>query len=461
MKKNMKRVFFFYSLLFIALIAHLIYFTIFEKDTSLNSYNPRLNVIDNSIQRGMIFDSNGITLAETVTSGGSIQRNYYYPEEFCHIIGYMPKGKSGLEAKSNFTLQKLDNELYQRIQTIFSETSKPRGNNIFITIDSKLQQYVHEKLGKTKGAVVVLEPQTGKVLSMVSYPDFNPMKIEKNWDNLKNDKDNSPLLNRAAQGLYPPGSTFKILTAGAEIETNSNYESFSYDCKGEDFFDQKKIHCFNSTVHGKIGLSEALENSCNTFFATIGEKFEKGVLFSYAEKAMFNKPFDYTLEYNKSSFTLSETATPTEIVETSIGQGKTLVSPLHMAMITASVANNGIMMKPYIIDHIESYSRNPIDTTEPEVLSEVFSEETAKKLTEMMVKVVENGTGTEAKIKGVSIAGKTGTAENSSGKDHSWFTAFAPSENPKIVVTVLLENAGNGSKAIPLAHDIIKKALNN
>ena len=119
------------------------------------------------------------------------------------------------------------------------------------------------------------------------------------------------------------------------------------------------------------------------------------------------------------------------------------------------------MMKPYIIDHIESYSRNPIDTTEPEVLSEVFSEETAKKLTEMMVKVVENGTGTEAKIKGVSIAGKTGTAENSSGKDHSWFTAFAPSENPKIVVTVLLENAGNGSKAIPLAHDIIKKALNN
>ncbi len=459
MKKNMKRVFFFYSLLFIMLIVHLIYFTVFEEDVSLNSYNPRLNVIDNSIQRGMIFDANGITLAETITSGGSIQRNYYYPEEFCHIIGYMQKGKLGLEAKSNFTLQKLDNELYQRIKTIFSDKEKPKGNNIFITIDSKLQQYVYEKLGKTKGAVVVLEPKTGKILSMVSYPCFNPMEIEEIWDELKNDTDNSPLLNRAAQGLYPPGSTFKILTAGAEIETDPNYKNFSYTCKGEDSFDQKKIHCFNSTVHGKIRLDEALENSCNTFFATIGKKLGSDVLISYTEKAMFNKDFNYTLEYNKSSFSLTESSDLTEIVETSIGQGKTLVSPLHMAMITASVANNGIMMKPYIIDHTESYSRNPLETTEPEVLSEVFSEETAKTLTEMMVKVVETGTGTEAKIKGVSIAGKTGTAENSSGKDHAWFTAFAPSDDPEVVVTVLLENAGNGSKAIPLARDVIQKAL--
>lgn len=459
MKKNMKRVFFFYSLLFVAIIAHLLYFAIFEKNVPINSYNPRLNKIDNSIKRGMIFDTNGITLAETVTSGGSIDRAYYYPEEFCHIIGYMPKGKSGLEAKINFTLQKLDNELLQRLESAFSEGNIPRGNNVFITIDSNLQHYIYKRLGKSKGAVVVMEPKTGKILSMVSYPSFDPLKIERDWEKLKNDDENSPLLNRATQGLYPPGSTFKILTAGAEIETDPNYENFSYTCRGEDFFDRKKIRCFNSTVHGKVNISDAVEHSCNTFFATIGQNLGSKVLSEYASKAMFNSPFDFTLEYNKSSFTLSETSKPTEVVETAIGQGKTLVSPLHMAMITSSVANKGIMMKPYIIERVESCSREVLETAVPTELSAVFTEETSLKLTEMMKKVVDSGTGTEAKIKGINIAGKTGTAENPSGADHAWFTAFAPAENPEITVTVLLENAGNGSEAIPLARDIIEYIL--
>ncbi len=459
MKKNMKKVFFFYSLLFILIIAHLLYLIIFEKETSINSYNPRLNMIDNSIKRGIIFDTNGTTLAETVTSGGSIKREYYYPEEFCHIIGYMPKGKSGLEAKSNFTLQELDNELLQRANAIFSEENIPRGNNIFITIDSNLQHYIYEKLGRSKGAVVVMEPKTGKILSMVSYPSFNPIEIERDWDKLKDDDKNSPLLNRATQGLYPPGSTFKILTAGAEIETNPNYSDFSYTCKGEDFFDRKKIRCFNSTVHGKVDIYSALEHSCNTFFATIGQKIGSNILSLYAQKAMFNTPLEFTLEYNKSSFTLSNDSKPTEVVETAIGQGKTLVSPLHMAMITSAVANKGIMMKPYIIDRIESYSREPLKTTVPTEMSVLFSEQTSIKLTEMMKKVVDSGTGAEAKIKGITIAGKTGTAETPSGADHAWFTAFAPAEDPKITVTVLLENAGNGSEAIPITRDIIEYIL--
>jgi len=458
MKKNMKKVFFFYTMLFFLLAAHLTALAVFERDTVINSYNPRLNKIDNSVQRGIIFDSKGITLADTSITNEGTKREYYYPEEFCHIIGYMPKGKSGIEEKYNFTLQELDNELYQRITSIFSNNI-PRGNNLFLTIDSKLQQYVYKKLGKSKGAVVAMEPSTGKILAMVSYPCFNPKSIEEDWEELKKDTKNSPLINRATQGLYPPGSTFKILTAGAEIETNPDHENFSYTCKGEDFFDKKKIRCFNSTAHGKVDLSDALKFSCNTFFATIGQKIGGNSLMTYAEKAMFNKPLEYTLEYNKSSFAVNENSKPTEIAETSIGQGKTLVSPLHMAMITSAVANNGIMMKPYIIEHIESYSRNEISTTFPERLSEVFSETTAKKVTEMMEKAVESGTGEEARINGISIAGKTGTAENASGKDHAWFTAFAPADNPKIAVTVILENAGKGSKAIPIARDIIEHFL--
>jgi len=460
MKKNMKRVFFFYSLLFIALIAHLIYFTIFEKDIAVNSYNPRLNKIDNSVLRGIIFDSEGKTLADTeITTGGGIERQYYYPREFCHIIGYMPKGKAGIEAKYNFTLQELDNELYQRFMAIFSEQDKPRGNNIFLTIDSDLQRYVYERLGKLKGAVVVMEPSTGKILAMVSYPNFDPTEIDENWDELKKNEKNSPLLNRATQGLYPPGSTFKMLTAGAEMETDPDYKDYLYTCEGEDYFGVKKIHCFNSTVHGKVNLSDAVKDSCNTFFASVGQKLGTSHLLEYAQKAMFNEDLGYELEYKKSSFSLNENSQISELVQTAIGQGKTLVTPLHMAMITSSVANNGVMMKPYIVDHVESYSRNEVNMTYPEKISEVFSEGTASELKEMMERVVSDGTGTDAKMKGINIAGKTGTAENASGKDHAWFTAFAPAENPKVTVTVILEKAGNGSEAIPIVRDIMKYAL--
>lgn len=461
MKKMMKRVFIFYTLLFILLIVHLVNFTVFEKDIAINSYNPRLNKIDDSVKRGMIFDSKGITLADTTENNGTMQRNYYYPEEFCHVIGYTPKGKAGLEAKCNFILQELDNELYQRFNAIISDDSTPKGNNVFLTINSKLQKYVYKKLGKSKGAVVVMEPSTGKILSMVSYPNFNPNDIEENWEELKNDTENSPLLNRATQGLYPPGSTFKMLTAGAEIEKEPNYASFSYICKGEDSFDRKKIHCFNSTKHGKVTLSEALENSCNTFFATIGLRLGSNSLTEYADKAMFNKPYNFILDYNKSSFSLDENSKITEITETAIGQGKTLVTPLHLAMITSAVANDGVMMKPYIIDHTESYTRNTVDTTFPERLSDVFTKETSDTLTEMMKKVVDSGTGVEAKLKNISVAGKTGTAENASGKDHAWFTAFAPADDPKVVVTVLLENAGNGSRAIPIVRDILEYTIEN
>ncbi len=460
MKKNMKRVFYFYSLLFLLLIFHILKFALYDSgDVVINSYNPRLSAVDKNIKRGAILDSNGIVLTDSVVSGSAVERRYSYPREFCHIIGYMPKGKAGIESKYNFTLQKPDNEIYQRLVNIFSDDTPIQGNNIYLTIDSDLQKYVYKKLGVSKGSVVVMEPSTGKILSMVSYPNFNPAEIESNWDELKNDTDNSPLINRASQGLYPPGSTFKIITAGAEIETNPNWKLKTYTCKGENLYGHKIIHCFNSAKHGSIDTSKALSVSCNTFFATVGTEIGGENLNIYAEKALFNNPYDFPLEYNKSSFSLSGDSTESELVETSIGQGKTLVTPLHMAMITSSVANGGIMMRPYIIDHVESYSGNEIEKTYPSRQTQVFSSDTAYELKTMMESVVTSGTATEAKIKGISVAGKTGTAENASGNDHAWFVAFAPADNPKVVVAVILENAGSGSKAVPITRDIIKYVL--
>lgn len=460
MKKNMKKIFGLYMLLFFSLIIYILKFSLIDSQhIKTNSYNPRVGSVDENIKRGTVYDSKGDVLAESIKTETGYKREYPYSEQFAHIVGFMSNGYSGVELYYNFELESLDNELYQRILNIFTDDFELQGNNIRLTLNSKLQKYVYKKIGKTKGAVVAIEPKTGKILSMVSYPTFNPSTVAENWKTLSSDE-NSPLINRASQGLYPPGSTFKIVTAAAEIETDTNWKNFSHKCKGEVSFSDKKIRCFNSTVHGKVDLKEALQYSCNTFFSLIGNNLGGDVLHLYAEKAMFNKPIYYPLEYKQSSFVLTSADTTSELVQTAIGQGKTLVSPLHMTLIVSAAANGGVMMKPYIVDSIESYDQDVLKQYSPSKLADVFDKETSDILKDMMKSVVTSGTAIEAKTKNIQIAGKTGTAENASGKDHSWFIAFAPADNPQIVVGVILENAGRGNKAVPMTRDIISYYLN-
>ncbi len=459
MKNNIKIVFCLYLILFLSLIAYIIKFTAFDsKKIISNSYNPRVSINDENIKRGSIYDCNKVVLAESIYNKG-YERKYTYPEAFSHVIGYTEAGKSGIEANYNFELDNLNFEIWQRILNIFKDEPLV-GNSLHLTIDSNIQNYAYKKLGKLKGAIVVMEPNTGKIIAMVSYPNFNPNEIGHSWNNLNNDKD-SPLINRATQGLYPPGSTFKIITSASIIDNIEDYKNFTYECKGIEQFGKDKVRCFNQNAHGKIDLKNALRLSCNTFFSHSMDKLGTEALNKTASEVMFNSPLNFPLEYNKSSFVLNDKSNTQEIILTAIGQGKTLVTPLHMAMIVSSVANGGLMMTPYIVDHIEGYNGKTIKKNIPHKLTQAFSPDTSYEIAKYMEDVVTSGTAVDAKIKNIRIAGKTGTAENSTGKDHSWFVCFAPADNPKVTVVVILENAGKGSYAIPIARDILKEVLLN
>lgn len=489
MKVAIKRVFWLYTSLFLMLIIYLIKLSIVDsKEYITNPYNPRLTQSSSDIKRGNIIDNKGNIIAESVANeDGTFKRVYNYSNSFSHVVGYTTKGMSGVESKYNFLLERADSELFQRIDNLFTKDSI-EANSIALTINADLQNYASKQLGKSKGAIIAIEPSTGKILAMVSYPDFNPNTIDEDWSKLNSDNDSSPLLNRATQGLYPPGSIFKIVTAISAITMDPSNIDFQMDCIGEKTFGNNKIHCFDSKAHGNETMIKAFAKSCNTYFATIGAKIGASSLIETSKQMQFNADLGYPLENSKSSFALDINPTDSELIETSIGQGKTLVTPLHMAMITSAIANNGIMMKPYLVDHIQSSAGSTKNRTVPKMLANITTQEICEQIKTMMEEVVVSGTAKDAvfylddntsavtsgsaitsgssittskRSEKISVAGKTGTAENPLGKDHAWFVAFAPADNPQIAIAVVLENSGKGSNAIPIAKNVMKKYLSD
>ncbi len=484
MKKSIKKIFWIYSMLFALLIGYLCKVSLADSSEYItNSYNPRLNRASQYIKRGSILDSTGQVLAYSRKEEDGVYHRYYNESTiFSNLTGYTSKGKTGIEAKYNFMLETVSSELIQRIKDAFAGT-EVSGDDVVLTVDANLQRYAAGKLGTSKGAIVAMEPSSGKVLAMVTYPNYNANTLNEDWETLNSPDSDSPLLNRAAQGLYPPGSIFKILTASAALGEDPDYINFDMVCEGEKRFDSStRIRCFDSRAHGSEDMRKAFAKSCNTYFSTIGTMLGIEKLNAEAYKFKFNQALDFPLEYSKSSFALPLDSNLSAVVETSIGQGKTLVTPLHMAMITSAVANGGIMMKPYIVDHSQSPKGTRKNHTIPEKLTEIMSVDEAAAITELMKGVVNNGTATDAAftlsesdftVSGaaleatstgalgmpmgkVQVAGKTGTAENAGGDDHAWFVAFAPADNPKIAVAIILENAGHGDKAISGARDIMK-----
>ncbi len=491
MKKSVKTVFWIYTLLFFIIIINLIKISVFDREKIINNpYNPRISNSSQNIMRGSILDADEVPIAETVRyenaadpRGYSYKRVYNYPAAFAHITGYTGNGKTGVESEYNYIMETVSNELYQSLAAVIAKKDI-RGNDVVLTIDADLQQYAAQQLGISKGAIVALEPDSGKILAMVSYPYYDPNAVADNWTQLNSDEENSPLLSRAAQGLYPPGSTFKIITAASALENDPSLLNYQYYCEGEDNFGGKVLHCYNSIDHGSEDMNRAFAYSCNTYFAKIGTMLGADKLRNTADK-FFVDP-NFPLEYSKPLFMLNEDSPMHELVDTSIGQGKTLVSPLFMAMVTGAVANGGSMMQPYLLDHSINNFGFKENITIPSKLTQVMSSDDAAKLTELMKQVVSYGTAEDAafSIDGgsddiisdsalsesgvipqnglsgpITVAGKTGTAENSGGADHAWFVAFAPADNPKIAVAVLLENAGKGSKAVPAARNVMKYYL--
>ncbi|WP_242824478.1 penicillin-binding transpeptidase domain-containing protein [Clostridium sp. MD294] len=459
MKRSAQRIFWLITLIFFLILAAMAKLVFIDRqEISSSAYNPRINYVDNSVKRGNIRDSNGDILAESIQNAdGSYTRNYNRSRMAAHITGYSSKGKTGVEAAENFELQKAHNEVLQRINNML-KGEPVQGNDVVLTIDMDIQSIAGNILGNKKGAIVVIEPSTGKILALQAYPDFDPNTVAQNWEILKNDEDSS-LVNRATQGLYPPGSTFKVITALAALEYYSDWKNFTYECTGEATFENKVIHCYNNKVHGTVDMKKAIATSCNCYFAELGKRIGAENIRKKAEDFYFNQNYPFALAHSTSQVALQKKSQENEIVETAIGQGKTLATPLHMAMVASAVANDGIMMKPYIVDHIQYYNGDISKTTVPEKIKQVISVEEANIITDMMISCVSEGTGTAAQIYGVEVAGKTGTAENATGSDHSWFIGFAPANDPKIAVTVMIENANQGGSATPIAGKVLQAAL--
>lgn len=421
-----------------------------------NPFNRRIHLIDSNIVRGDIFDRNGTVLATTVSRNGINEREYPFPTQFSHLIGYITGGRTGIESNYNFSLQNLYLEMLQRTYQIIFNTPL-RGNSLVLTVDADLQLVAYEQLAGRNGAIVAIEPSTGQILSMVSFPDFNLNTLQNDWAQVSTDTINSPLLNRATQGLYPPGSIYKIITALAAID--SGMGDFTFVCTGEAVFNDSSIRCFNNIAHGYLDMESAFAHSCNTYFAALALELGYDRLIQSSEEFLFNSVLSYSLEYNIPRFNLTEFSEESELIQTSIGQGRTLTTALHMAMITSGIANNGIIMTPYVVQHELTFNGNIRNRELPGMLTRATTSENAEIMTSMMIEVVERGTGTTARINGVQIAAKTGTAEVGNAESHGWFVAFAPAKNPEIAVAVVLENAGGSVPAQIIAREIIQHAL--
>lgn len=432
-------------------------------NTINNAYNPRQDLLAERFVRGKIYARGGEVLAETVTDSQGVEtRKYPYNELFSHVVGRFHKGKTGIELSENFTLLSSNTNIFSQAYTHI-EGEKVLADNIVTTLDVNLQKIAYDALGNYKGAVVVTEPSTGKILAMVSKPSYNPNTVIDNWDSLTEDaNNNSTLLNRATQGLYAPGSTFKIVTLLEYLREHKDYNKFSYDCNGhQEFGSDIRINCYGGTHHGKLDLKHALAKSCNSAFSYMGSILDLKSYRKTADGILFNQPIPGFQVYNTSRFVLNENSDKEEVVQTAMGQGKTQMTPYHNALLISAIANGGTLMKPYVVDRVETSTGNVVRSTKQKEYKKLMSEEESAILTDYMTEVVKSGTGTGLKNSSYQVAGKTGSAEyDSTGASHAWFIGFAPANEPKIAVSVLVEGAGTGSAyAVPIAKKIFDAYL--
>lgn len=445
-----------FILLFIVLIGYLTYFTaIKQKQISVHPYNTRMNHLEEEVVRGDIYDTN-MKLLATVKEG-----ERYYPKTslYAHVVGYAQRGKTGVEALANTELLYPDYTLTSVFKNAFLN-EKFEGRDIVLTLDDRYQTAISEALGSFKGGVVVLEPSTGKIKALYSNPTFNPNNINEDWETLTGDIKNSPLVNRGTNGLYPPGSIFKTITALALLEQDKgSVQGFTHECMGQITGDNYTIQCYNKTAHGKVDLKTAFYKSCNTYFAKLSEELSVKDVRNTAERLGFNKVLHFDMDHTLSKFQLLETDSSFEKAVTYIGQGKTLTTPLHMAIITAAIANDGIMMKPYLLDYSMGQKGSVKVKYLPQYEKAILDEASANTLQDMMVGVVNEGTASKLKRKNLVIGGKTGTAQNETQEDHSWFIGFAKDENSDkgdIAFAVIVENGGKGSKALQVTQKILE-----
>ncbi len=440
-----------------ALLLYLAYFQAWEGPRlARTSSNPRLQILAERVVPGGIYARGGERLAGS--EGG--KRFYPFGPVYAHVVGYGAArlGKSGLEGVWAAHLLGLRGGLWRSVSLRWGLGGR-QGNDIYLTLDHKLQERAFELLSPYRGAAVVLEPRTGEVLALVSSPSFdpNPAAFTAAWPSLRRRGDH-PLLNRALAGLYPPGSTLKVVTAALGFVAFPGLEGEEYVCRGFLTVGGRKLR--DLRPHGTVTLGEALALSCNSYFARLGlrlgaARFLTGLeAFGWGEEV----PFDLPAATPPLPRRLKEDANA--LAEAAIGQGELLASPFFMCLVAGCIANSGVMMKPYLVKSVRSPEGRVLWEAKPQVWRECVPPEVAARVREAMTAAVERGTARAAALPGVAVAGKTGSAENPGGAPHAWFIGFAPAADPRVAVSVLVENGGEGGKtAAPIARALLEEAL--
>lgn len=450
-------VFFVFLFMFVAL--YLVYFQLFKaKSLADNSHNRRLWLNEDLIQRGSIYDRNENVLAfSQKDESGKQVRIYNYPEASAPVTGYSSNtyGKTGIEKSYNKELLAISGENFSNFRKMVVKNDT--GNDLHLSLDQNIQNIVYNYLSGYKGSCVVMNPSTGEVLAMVSTPSFNPNTLEDDWNNLIQTNDGR-LVNRATLGLYRPGSVYKIITSASILENDIDT---SYNDKGSEIFQGYEIKNFDDQIFGNLDLRSAFINSANTYFANKAVMLGKDKLGKTSENFVFNKDYKFDLDKNNSLIPFKD-LNEADLAMTGFGYGKTQMTPLHMAMISSAIANDGVMMRPRLVDKITNKENNIVFEAEDEILSRATSEKTANTIRDMMVEVVNSGTGTNAYIDWVQLAGKTGTADKADGNVDAWFVGFAPAYEPKIAFALVIEDSQGtgGETAAPLARNIVRDIFN-
>jgi len=445
------------AVLFIVMGAYFINFMVNDSENVINNpYNKRDTVLTETVIRGDIVSADGQILAKTVVADdGSESRSYPYSNVFSHSVGYSTRGMSGIESLMNYKLL-TSNAPVNEIAVNELNGDKNMGDTVVTTFDTNMTVTAYNALGTYQGAIIGIEPSTGKILFMVSKPDFDPNTIVNNYDTIVSDANNTSLLNRATNGSYTPGSTFKFFSLLEYINENPTaYDDYSFYCKGSTEIEGSSISCSDGKSHGSEDLMDSFANSCNCSFATLGLDLDKTRFKTLCESLYFNNDLPTDIDYKKSSFSLDATSSTFDTMQTVIGQGKTLVSPLHLAMIASAVANNGVLMRPYVVTEINNYLGTNVKTYDATSAATLFTEEQVNVLSEYMRAVVKYGTATKLNDATLYTAyGKTGTAQINDGSQvNALFMGYAKNDNGKaLAICIVMENVGDGiSPVVPTA----------
>ncbi|WIB77530.1 penicillin-binding protein 2 [Curtobacterium sp. MCPF17_002] len=470
-------------LMFVALFVSTTSIQFFSADSlRADSRNSRTILASYSTKRGAIL-VNGSPIAEStpVDDQYQYQRKYTNGELYSAVTGYFTigQGNTGIESAENTVLSgNSDASFFQNLNAILTGQDV-QGDNVNLTIDPDVQQAAYDALGDNSGAVVAIQPKTGKILAMVSKPSYDPNSLTshdtaqvKAQYNALLDQSPTPLQNRAIGGdLYTPGSVFKLIVASAALEGGK------YNLDSE-FPNPSRLQLpgtstyINNAEGGSCGggdtvkLRTAIQHSCNIPFAELGQKLGYDAIKSMADKYGFGDAIDVPMRATASQYPAVDSTA--QLMLSSFGQASVRVSPLQIAMVSAGIANDGKVMQPSLVDSITTSDLKTVESFSPKQYSNPLSASESADLTEAMQSVVSSGTGTNAKINGVDVAGKTGTAEGGTGDPYTlWFTGFAPAKNPEVAVAVVVGNGGGlgqsgvgNTVAAPVAKKVMEAVLN-